>query len=208
MVRQAHNVREAMFTGLVESKATITTVTELPEGRRLHIGVDFAHEITDGESIAVNGVCLTVADQDDSGFVADIMPGTMRVTTLGELQQGSFVNVERAVRVETRLGGHIVQGHVDGVGTVLERRSLDKWDEITIQVPDGLERYIVSKGSITVEGVSLTVAAIDGNHITIGLIPTTQELTTLGSLTHGSRVNLEVDVLAKYVEKLLGQEQK
>lgn len=196
-----------MFTGLVETTATITQVTELNEGRRLHVSVPFAAQLVDGESIAVNGVCLTVADRDAAGFVADIMPGTIRVTTLGELQPGSRVNVERALLATSRLGGHIVQGHVDAVGVVIDYVKRDQWNDLTIEVPNELTKYIVSKGSIAVEGVSLTVAAIHGNRVTIGIIPATAQGTTLGDLQIGARVNIETDMIAKYVERLFPEAQ-
>ena len=151
-------------------------------------------------------MCLTVTSVDGDAFTADVMKETFDRSALGSLAVGDRVNLERAVTPSTRLGGHIVQGHVDGVGTVLSRVPGDAWDDVRIGLPPDLARYVVEKGSITVDGVSLTVAAIDDDSFTVSLIPTTLELTTLGHKDVGALVNLEVDVIAKYVEKLVRSE--
>src|SRR6185436_16907882 len=156
-----------------------------------------------GASIAVNGVCLTVVDRDGDVFTADVIKETMGRTTLGSLAPGDPVNLERAATPATRLGGHLVQGHVDGVGRVLSRTPGERWEDVRFAAPDGLTRYIVEKGSICVDGVSLTVVAVGSDEFTVSLIPTTLAITTLGRCDVGSLVNLEVDVIAKYVEKLV-----
>ena len=158
-----------------------------------------------GASIAVNGICLTVVEHDADSFSVDVMAETLRRTCLGELTPGSPVNLERAVAVGDRLGGHLVQGHVDGTGTILARQPGDRWEVVTISLPGELARYVVEKGSITVDGVSLTIAGLDDASFQVSLIPTTLALTTLGTKQVGEPVNLEVDVLAKYVERLLGE---
>ncbi len=204
-----------MFTGIVEEIGTVVAVerhpshdTDAPEGdARLAVrGALVTSDVALGDSISVDGVCLTVAHlPGDGSFVADVMPETLRRSSLGDLTVGSRVNLERALPVAGRFGGHVVQGHVDGVGRVRERRPGPRWDEVSIEVEDpALLRYVVEKGSITVSGVSLTVAAVDDDAFGVSLIPTTLEVTTLGGLAPGARVNLEVDVLAKYVERLLG----
>jgi riboflavin synthase len=163
------------------------------------VTADAAH----GDSIAVNGVCLTVTAVDGDVFCADVMKETFDRSALGSLAPGERVNLERAVTPSTRLGGHIVQGHVDGVGRILSRAADERWTDVRIELPAGLARYVVEKGSISVDGVSLTVAAVDGTSFTVSLIPTTLALTTLGHKDSGALVNLEVDVIAKYVEKLV-----
>jgi riboflavin synthase len=155
-----------------------------------------------GASIAVNGVCLTVVEHDATEFTVDVMAETLHRSALGELRPGDRVNLERAMAASGRFGGHIVQGHVDGTGTILERIPGDRWETVVVGLPPDLARYVVEKGSITVDGVSLTVAAVDDSSFTVSLIPTTLELTTLGHKAVGDPVNLEVDVLAKYVERL------
>ncbi len=160
-----------------------------------------------GDSIAVNGVCLTVAELlADGQFTADVMAETLDRSNLGELRVGSSVNLERAAAINSRLGGHIVQGHVDGTGQVVSRAPSENWEVVRIEVPAAVARYIVEKGSITVDGISLTVSALGAeprDWFEVSLIPTTRELTTLGSAPVGTQVNLEVDVIAKYVERLL-----
>jgi len=157
-----------------------------------------------GDSIAVSGVCLTVAELPGDGtFTADVMPESLRRTALGALAPGAPVNLERAVRADARLGGHVVQGHVDGVGHVLSRAPGPRWDEVEIALPAGLAGYVAEKGSIAVSGVSLTVTHVTDDSFGVSLIPTTLAGTTLGTLAPGDPVNLEVDVLAKYVERLL-----
>lgn len=194
-----------MFTGIVESMGTITAVDE--SGARSHITVaspGFGEDLQHGESVAVNGVCLTVARREEDSWTADVMRITRETTTLGEARPGQRVNLERALRADGRMGGHIVQGHVDGVATLIRRDSATEWDDLTFTVPDDVARYVVRKGSICLDGVSLTVAALDGREVTVSLIPTTLTDTILGSLALGDRVNVEVDVLAKYVERFVG----
>jgi riboflavin synthase len=193
-----------MFTGIVEELGTLAGLEELDRAARLtlkgpRVAVDAAH----GDSIAVNGVCLTVVDTTGEEFTADVMAETLSRSALGGLAPGDRVNLERAATLSTRLGGHLVQGHVDGVGTVLERRPDTHWEIVRIGLPTNLGRYVVEKGSIAVDGVSLTVSAVAADWFEVSLIPATLAATTLGAREAGSRVNLEVDVVAKYVEKLL-----
>ncbi len=194
-----------MFTGIVEELGTVVAITALPEDAvQLSIrGPLVTSDAGLGDSIAVNGVCLTVATLADETFMADVMRETLVRTTTGELTVGDRVNLERPVTLATRLGGHIVQGHVDGVGTVSARQHAEHWDVVTINVPTDLLKYIVEKGSITIDGTSLTVSARTPDSISVSLIPATLEKTTLGLRQVGDKVNLEVDVLAKYVESLV-----
>lgn len=190
-----------MFTGIVEELGTVVArAADRLELRGPLVTKDIAH----GDSIAVNGVCLTVADVDGDTFVADVMPETWQRTSLWDLRPDDPVNLERAVTPTTRMGGHLVQGHVDGVGTVASRTTDDSWDTVRFTVPEGLMRYLVEKGSVTVDGVSLTVVGTGPDWFSVGLIPTTLDRTTLGRKQPGAPVNLEVDVIAKYVEKLIG----
>ncbi|MFE4539854.1 riboflavin synthase [Streptomyces scopuliridis] len=194
-----------MFTGIVEELGEVTAIEDLGDSSRFRLrGPVVTENAKHGDSIAVNGVCLTVVDFEDGEFTADVMAETLKRSSLGALATGSRVNLERPVAVGGRLGGHIVQGHVDGTGTVLERTPSEHWELVRIALPAGLSRYVVEKGSITVDGVSLTVVEAGPDYFTISLIPTTLALTTLGIKGPGDPVNLEVDVLAKYVERLLG----
>ena len=194
-----------MFTGIVESIGTITSVDESGAHAKLTISSPgFGGDLRHGESVAVSGVCLTVASQAGDSWVADVMRITRDTTTLGQAAPGRRVNLERALRADGRMGGHIVQGHVDGVATLTRRDSAAEWDDLTFSVPDAIARYVVAKGSICLDGVSLTVAALDGHEVTVSLIPTTLTDTTLGALAVGDRVNVEVDVLAKYIERFVG----
>ncbi|NLF03592.1 MAG: riboflavin synthase [Actinomycetales bacterium] len=196
-----------MFTGIVEEMGEILAVELLDGGTdsRVHVrGPRAASDAQLGDSIAVSGVCLTVTSLPGDGtFTADVMPETLRYTTLGGLEPGSRVNLERSLRADARLGGHIVQGHVDGVGTVRERTPGPRWDEIVIELPRELAPLVARKGAITVDGVSLTVTDVGEDWFGISLIPTTLEVTTLGATAPGTRVNLEADVLAKYTQRLL-----
>jgi len=194
-----------VFTGIVEELGEIAAVERLPDdsARLVVRGKIVTSDARPGDSIAVNGVCLTVAVVDADTFTADVMKETLDRSSLGVLDAGAPVNLERAVTPQTRLGGHIVQGHVDGTGRIVERCTAAHWDLVRVGLPGELNRYVVEKGSITVDGVSLTVASVDDTTFTVGLIPSTLELTTLGRKQPGDPVNLEVDVLAKYVEKLL-----
>ncbi|MDQ1485468.1 MAG: riboflavin synthase [Actinomycetota bacterium] len=198
-----------MFTGIVEELGSITAIAQAGavagEAVRLVVrGPVVTADVAAGDSIAVSGVCLTVVESVDGSFSADVMRETLTRSTLATADAGTPVNLERAVTLQTRLGGHLVQGHVDGVGTVLRRDHTPNWDVVTISLPAQLARYVVEKGSIAVDGVSLTVASVDDDAFTVSLIPTTLQRTTLGSKSVGETVNLEVDVMAKYAERLLG----
>ncbi|HET6533434.1 MAG TPA: riboflavin synthase [Actinoplanes sp.] len=195
-----------MFTGIVEEVGEVVYRTDAGGDsavlavRGPLVTADARH----GDSIAVNGVCLTVIDNVDGVFTADVMGETLRRSSLGVLRPGSPVNLERAATVGSRLGGHLVQGHVDGVARIIAREPADEWEVLRFSLPPALARYVVEKGSITVDGVSLTVMAVDDESFAVGLIPTTLKLTVLGTKAVGDPVNLEVDIIAKYVEKMLG----
>ncbi|MFE2925593.1 riboflavin synthase [Streptomyces goshikiensis] len=193
-----------MFTGIVEELGEVTAVEQLAEASRFRLrGPVVTEGAKHGDSIAVNGVCLTVVETADGEFTADVMQETLNRSSLGSLGQGSRVNLERPMALGGRLGGHLVQGHVDGTGEILSRTPSEHWELVKVALPAHLARYVVEKGSITVDGVSLTVVEAAADHFTISLIPTTLALTTLGIKQPGDPVNLEVDVLAKYVERLL-----
>jgi riboflavin synthase len=195
-----------VFTGIVEEIGEIAAIDRADDDARLCVRAPtIARELRFGESVAVNGVCLTVVSSDDTTFTADVMPETLQRSTLAHLRVGERVNMERAVTPAGRLGGHLVQGHVDGVGTISSREPGPRWDVVRIAIAADLARYVVVKGSIAVEGVSLTVAAVDDDGFTVSLIPTTLAETTLGERRPGDKVNLEVDVIAKYVERLLAE---
>jgi riboflavin synthase len=193
-----------MFTGIVEELGTVAGVEDQGDAIRLTIHAE--HVLSDvrlGDSISVNGCCLTVAQRDGDTWTADVMQETLDKTSLAGVQPGDRVNLERAVTPTTRLGGHIVQGHVDAVGVVRRRSPSEHWEVVEIEMPGELGRYLVDKGSVTVDGVSLTVVEAASDRFTVSLIPETLARTTLGHREPGDRVNLEVDVLAKHVEKLL-----
>jgi riboflavin synthase len=192
-----------MFTGIVEELGRVEAVEQTADAARLRVVGVALDDLHPGDSVSVNGVCLTAADLHEDGFTADVMQETLRRSTLGELSAGDPVNLERAVTPTTRLGGHIVQGHVDGVATVVARRPAEQWDEVDLVLPEGLPAYVVEKGSITIDGVSLTVASIVDDVVTVSLIPETLRRTTLGQRAVGDQVNVEVDILAKYIEKML-----
>ncbi|MFD9614927.1 riboflavin synthase [Streptomyces sp. NPDC059083] len=205
-----------MFTGIVEELGEILATEQLDDSARLTIrGPLVTSDAGHGDSIAVNGVCLTVVDRKIKGdtFTVDVMAETLDRSSIGGLTVGSRVNLERAAAVNSRLGGHIVQGHVDGTGTIVSRTPYENWEVVRISLPDSIARYVVEKGSITVDGISLTVSGIgpaedafaDGakDWFEVSLIPTTRELTTLGTAPVGTTVNLEVDIIAKYVERLV-----
>jgi riboflavin synthase len=198
-----------MFTGIVEELGTVRAITPNAGGARIEFDArTVLADVVLGASIAVNGCCLTVVAFTESSWAADAVTETLDRTALGSLTAGSPVNLERPVRLEDRLGGHIVQGHVDGVGALLAREALpDGSTRMRFTAPSGLLRYIVEKGSITVDGISLTVAALHADGFDIAVIPHTLAVTTLGPKAPGDPVNLEVDVLAKYVERLLGTDQ-
>ena len=190
-----------MFTGLIEAVGHVDQVVRTGTGVRLGVRTELAAELTGGESVSVNGVCLTVAELTAAMFAADIGPETARVTTLGALQPGHPVNLERALRADGRFGGHFVQGHVDGLGTVRELRAEGDAHWLKVGYSVSLAPYLVTKGSVAVEGVSLTVAALDGDHFDVMIIPFTWAHTNLGALREGSPVNLECDVVGKYVAR-------
>ncbi len=199
-----------MFTGIVEELGRVSAIEPLADAVRLAVeGPLVTGDAGAGDSIAVNGVCLTVVTNADGVFTADVMQQTLDHSALGALEVGTRVNLERAVTPATRLGGHIVQGHVDGTGEILAREPSEHWERVTISLSADLSRYLVDKGSITVDGISLTVAEVaaprDGDGtFAVSLIPETLARTTLGFKQPGDPVNLEVDVIAKYVERMLG----
>ncbi len=194
-----------MFTGIVEELGEVVDLESLGDSARLVIrGPIVTSDAAHGDSIAVNGVCLTVVDVlADGSFSADVMDETLNRSSLRDIGVGARVNLERAASVQSRLGGHIVQGHVDGTGQVVSRTPSEHWTVVRIALPATLSRYVVEKGSITVDGVSLTVSGLGPDWFEVSLIPTTLDLTTLGRAAVGAPVNLEVDVIAKYVERLL-----
>jgi riboflavin synthase len=193
-----------MFTGIVEERGEVVAVDRLADAARVHIrGPLVTRDAVPGASIAVNGVCLTVVDVADDVFRADVMLETLHRSSLGALAPGDPVNLERPMALGARLGGHLVQGHVDGTGVILERTPGEHWELLRISLPAGLARYVVEKGSISVDGVSLTVTTVDDDSFGVSLIPTTLAVTTLGTKGVGDPVNLEVDIVGKYVEKLV-----
>lgn len=193
-----------MFTGIVEEQGRVLSITPLADAAVIEVGGDVVlDDVKPGDSIAVNGVCLTVVDLRPASFTADVMNETLVRSSLGALEPGSAVNLERAARLDSRLGGHLVQGHVDGTGTIVAIDPTAHWTVVQISLPDDLNRYVVEKGSITVDGVSLTIVAVDERSFTVSLIPTTLAETTLGAKRVGDAVNLEVDAIAKYVERLM-----
>jgi riboflavin synthase len=194
-----------VFTGIVEELGEVVGKDDLGDSARFTIrGPVVTADAGHGDSIAVNGVCLTVVELLPEGrFTADVMGETLSRSSLGRLAAGSPVNLERAAALNSRLGGHIVQGHVDGTGQIQARTPAEHWEVVRIGLPAELARYVVEKGSITVDGISLTVSGLGDDWFEVSLIPTTRELTTLGHAVTGTPVNLEVDVIAKYVERLL-----
>jgi riboflavin synthase len=192
-----------MFTGLIADLGSVTALERGEDGATLRIGTRLASELEQGDSVAVNGVCLTAIDIRDGGFAADAMDETLRRSALGALEPGAQVNLELALRADGRLGGHVVQGHVDGTGVVSEIRGEGIARVLSIDTAPEVARYLVEKGSIAVNGVSLTVSALYEDGFEVSLIPETLRRTNLGSMAVGDRVNLEVDVLAKHVERLL-----
>ena len=194
-----------MFTGLVQDVGVVLKIEKGQDSSRVRIQTRLANELNVGDSISVNGVCLTAVTVAGDSFTADVMIQTLKLSNLGHLREGNKVNAELAARLDTRLGGHIVQGHVDGVGHVVSNEPGEKWHEFVISVPENLKKYIVNQGSICVDGVSLTVGQINDvtNQMTLWLIPETLAKTTLGEKLAGDQVNIEVDVLAKYVERLV-----
>jgi riboflavin synthase len=197
-----------VFTGIVEERGQVVAVTPMGDSARLVIRASLA--VSDaklGDSIAVNGVCLTVTEFDSQTFSADVMAETLLRTSLGAAIPGSDVNLERAMPAHGRLGGHLVQGHVDGTGEILSIEPTEHWTVVRVGIPATIARYIAEKGSITIDGVSLTVVSVDDSSFSVSLIPTTLRETTLGERQIGDVVNLEIDVIAKYVERLLEAKQ-
>lgn len=192
-----------MFTGLVADKGKITSIAHGAESAVIEIQTKLRDELKIGDSISVNGVCLTAIELGTNSFKADVMVQTLKVTSLASLSVGEHVNLELATRADSRLGGHIVQGHVDGVALVKENSLGEKWNRFVIEVPPSLTKYIVNQGSICIDGVSLTVGEIKENSVTLWLIPETLEKTNLSEKSNGDKVNIEVDVIAKYVERLM-----
>lgn len=193
-----------MFTGLISDLGSVTALERSDEGARLRIGTRLASQLAQGDSVAVDGVCLTAIDIRDGEFAAEAMAETLRRSALGALEPGALVNLELALRADARLGGHVVQGHVDGTGLVSEIREEGSIARVLrIDVESDVARYLVEKGSVAVNGVSLTVSALHEDGFEVSLIPETLARTNLGSMTVGQRVNLEVDILAKHVERLM-----
>jgi riboflavin synthase len=196
-----------MFTGLIEELGQVESRDAHAGGERLVISASLVTgDLKNGDSISINGVCLTALDVTATTFAADVSPETLQRTTINQLRTGSAVNLERAVTPATRLGGHIVQGHVDGRGTFISAEQNGDFWTVHIAFPPELAKYLVHKGSISVEGISLTIAALADDHFDIALIPKTWEMTNLSTLAPGDPVNLEVDVIAKYVERMMGQQ--
>lgn len=195
-----------MFTGLVEAVGTVTAIAEHGAQAQLTIATPgWGGDLDYGESISVDGVCLTVAKHSGDEWVADVMRVTLQTTSLGTLAVGAQVNLERALRADARLGGHIMQGHADGTAVLVSKDSQPDWTDLGFRIEPGYSRYVVRKGSIALNGVSLTVAELDGDVATVSLIPTTLAETNLGELAVGATVNVEVDVIGKYVERMLGE---
>lgn len=194
-----------MFTGLVADKGQVLEIKKNSESALFRITSKLTAEIKVGDSISVNGVCLTAISLGEQFFEADVMIQTLRITSLSSLRVGDDVNIELAARADSRLGGHIVQGHVDGVGKVRENSPGEKWNKFVVSVPENLTKYIVNQGSIAIDGVSLTIGEILGSSVTLWLIPETLEKTNLASKKSEDLVNIEVDVIAKYVEKLMNR---
>jgi riboflavin synthase len=193
-----------MFTGIVEELGKVVAIEPLPDAVRITIaGPTVVSDLHRGDSIAVSGTCLTAVEFDSNGFTADVMQETLNLTSLNGIKVGDPVNLERAMTAATRFGGHVVQGHVDGVGTVISREPSENWEWVRVQIPADLMKYVVLKGSITIDGVSLTVNEVGEDFVGLSLIPETLRLTTLGSKQPGDKVNIEADVMAKHIERLL-----
>ncbi len=192
-----------MFTGLIEDCGVITSIKRLAESAEIEIKTALSAQIKVGDSISVNGTCLTAKAISPNSFIADVMVQTLRLTSLSDISIGDAVNLELALMSGSRMGGHIVQGHVDGVGEVIENSTGEKWNKLVIRIPQHLAKYVVNQGSIAIDGVSLTVGEIKGDLVTLWLIPETLAKTNLDAKLTGSKLNIEVDLLAKYVERLM-----
>jgi riboflavin synthase len=198
-----------MFTGIIEELGKVVAIQEQPDALRLTIsGPLVTSDIKRGDSICCSGVCLTAIEIEDGNFTADVMKETLRLTSLDGVKVGDPINLERAMTMQTRFGGHHVQGHVDGVGFFLSREKSENWDWVRIQVPKELMKYVVLKGSITLDGISLTVNEVGEDFVGLSLIPETLRLTTLGYKNPGDKVNVEVDVMAKHIERLIEMRDK
>ncbi|NBE99523.1 riboflavin synthase [Nonomuraea sp. KC401] len=196
-----------MFTGIIEEKGEVVAIERTGGGALLSVrGPLVTSDARHGDSIAVNGVCLTVVTAERDVFTVDVIRESLDRSSLGTLTEGSAVNLERSVRADQRLGGHIVQGHVDGTATLLSREPGESWDDVRFSLPRPLARYVAEKGSIAIDGISLTVTTVDDESFGVSLIPTTLKLTTLGDRQVGDVVNIEVDVIAKYVERLVARQ--
>ncbi len=194
-----------MFTGLVEACGTVQSLETRGEQARLTIEVPFATELVLGDSVAVNGCCLTVTDINEASAAFDVLQQTLKVTSLGDLKEGSTVNLERAMQVGDRFGGHFVQGHVDATGEIITYSEQGQDHRLEIQLPDSIARLCIDKGSLAIDGISLTIAELDGNLARFWIIPHTHAQTNLATRAAGQRVNLEADLLAKHVAKLMGK---
>ncbi|AOY56420.1 MAG: hypothetical protein RI933_1189 [Actinomycetota bacterium] len=193
-----------MFTGIIEELGEVLAIEHLADSLRLTIkGPKVVSDVNRGDSISVSGTCLTAVEFDETSFTADVMQETLNKTSLAGIQVGSPVNLERAMTAATRFGGHVVQGHVDGVGEIVSRTPSENWELVRVRIPVELMKYVVLKGSITIDGVSLTVNEVGPDFITLSLIPETLRLTTLGSKQPGDKVNVEADIMAKHIERLL-----
>lgn len=193
-----------MFTGIIEELGEVTAIEQQPDALRLTIKCSkVLEDLKRGDSISCSGTCLTAIEIDENGFTADVMMESIRLTSLSEVKVGDPINLERAMNAQTRYGGHVVQGHVDGVGEFVSREKSDNWDWVRIRIPKELLRYVVMKGSITFDGISLTVNELNDDVIGLSLIPETLAVTTLGRKVPGNKVNVEVDVMAKHIERLL-----
>jgi len=198
-----------MFTGIIEELGKVVAIQEQPDALRLTIsGPLVTSDIKRGDSICCSGVCLTAIEIENGNFTADVMKETLRLTSLDGVKVGDPINLERAMTMQTRFGGHHVQGHVDGVGFFLSREKSENWDWVRIQVPKELMKYVVLKGSITLDGISLTVNEVGEDFVGLSLIPETLRLTTLGYKNPGDKVNVEVDVMAKHIERLIEMRDK
>lgn len=193
-----------MFTGIIEELGKVVAIVPQADAIRLTIqGPLVASDLHRGDSIAVSGTCLTAVEFDTNGFTADVMQETLNLTSLDGIKVGDPVNLERAMTAATRFGGHVVQGHVDGVGKVISREPSENWEWVRVQIPAELMKYLVLKGSITIDGISLTVNEVGEDFVGLSLIPETLRLTTLGYKQPGDKVNIEADVMAKHIERLL-----
>ena len=193
-----------MFTGIVEELGVVKSIEKQTDALRITVeGPLIVSDIKRGDSIAVSGTCLTAVEHDDASFTADVMLETLKRTSLDGIKVGDQVNLERAMTAATRFGGHVVQGHVDGVGEIISREPSDNWEWLRVRIPAELMKYVVLKGSITIDGVSLTVNEMGDDFVGLSLIPETLEKTTLGSKAIGAKVNIEADVMAKHIERLL-----